>query len=79
MKKFNTNTVESWKHMAEEFLNYKNMNLTDVKTGSDAWTIANRVGILNHAYNDRSVTDGHIQTALEQIFPNAVFKDAKVY
>lgn len=51
----------------------------DVKTGSDAWAIASRSGILHVAYQDRSVTDAHIQTALEAIFPNAVFKDRKRY
>lgn len=50
-----------------------------VKTGSDAWAIASRCGILEEAYRDRDIVDAHIQTALQKIFPNAVFKDAKRY
>jgi hypothetical protein len=36
-------------------------------------------GITREAYADRSVTDGHIQTALGKIFPAAKFLDKKVY
>jgi hypothetical protein len=52
----------------------------DVKTGRDAWAVAHRAGIVTAAYDvGRDVVDAHIQTALQRIFPNAVFKDAKRY
>lgn len=54
-------------------------NRDDVLTGKDAWALAHRAGVTQFCYKDRSVVDAHIQTALEQIFPNAVFKDKKVY
>ena len=53
--------------------------LADVKTGSDAWSIASRSGVLTEAYKDRTMTDAHIQTALEKIFLNATFGDKKRY
>lgn len=67
--------------MADEWLNsvYLGNTRKDIITGSDAWTVASRSGILNEAYKDRTVTDGHVQTALAVIFPNAVFKDKKTY
>lgn len=51
-----------------------------VTTGREAWTIARMAGVTNEAYAlSRDITDGHIQTALERVFPNAVFRDAKRY
>ena len=78
--KIPANVIETWKADIAEWLEYHHgLPLTAVKTGTDAWAIAHRVGITREAYNDPTVTDGHIQTALVRIFPNAVFKDCKVY
>lgn len=59
-----------------------NITKEDVKTGRDAWSIAHKAGITRRAYDlprELGVNDAHIQTALEDIFPNAVFRDAKRY
>ena len=59
-----------------------NYTRADIKTGIDAWSIAHKVGICATAYNlprSLGVNDAHIQTALEALFPNAVFRDAKRY
>lgn len=50
-----------------------------VETGVVAWALAGKLGFLNEAYSDRTITDGHIQTALGQVFPMAKFLDAKRY
>lgn len=80
MQRISKETVEVWRKTATEYL-AKNCNLTpqSISTGRGAWTIAHNCGITREAYNDRAITDGHIQTALEAIFPNAVFRDKKVY
>jgi len=80
MAKFDKATVMKWSHMAETWV-YQQLgtSLEMIKEGRDAWTIAHRCGITTEAYKDRTVTDGHIQTALQTIFVNAVFKDRKVY
>lgn len=79
MAKFNKATVNRWSCMAEEYLSGMDMFREGILTGRDAWAIAHCSGITNEAYEDRTVTDGHVQTALEVIFPNAVFLDRKVY
>ncbi len=80
MARFDGNTVERWRGMASDWLSHAGkMTCADITTGKDAWTVAHRAGITNEAYEDRSVVDAHIQTALESIFPNAVFRDKKVY
>ena len=79
MAKFNDITLKTWAAKAEEFLAPYNLTRSSIMTGRDAWAIASRTNITRDAYEDRNVTDGHIQTALEKIFPNAVFKDKKVY
>jgi hypothetical protein len=68
-----------WTDKAAAFLSAHGFTLNDVKTGVDAWAVAHRSGITKEAYEDANVYDAHIQTALERIFPNAVFKDKKVY
>jgi len=81
MPKFDTETVNRWKDQVNQWF-HENLPWQDaalVQSGVDAWTIAHRAGITREAYVDRDVTDGHIQTALEKIFPNAVFKDRKTY
>tara|TARA_R110000868_G_scaffold76760_10_gene220473 strand:- start:610 stop:846 length:237 start_codon:yes stop_codon:yes gene_type:complete len=61
-------------------LTSSNLSRRDITTGREAWQIAHRAGIVRHAYDiDRSITDAHVQTALEAIFPYAVFKDKKRY
>lgn len=79
MVKFDKATVNRWTCMAEDWLSGRDMFRDGILTGAVAWGVAHRAGITAEAYADRSVTDGHIQTALEAIFPNAVFKDRKVY
>lgn len=65
---------------AEEYLAQHGYALVDIKTGCDAWFVAHKAGITEHAYGlSRDVYDAHIQTVLEKIMPNAVFKDKKVY
>jgi hypothetical protein len=79
MAKFQANIIKLWTEEAAAWLEYRGLDLAAIMTGRDAWAVAHAVGITREAYNDRSVTDGHIQTALAQIFPNAVFKDRKIY
>ena len=81
--KIQNDKVNEWKGLCSSWLqantNAPHLTCDDITTGRDAWAIAHRSGVTNDAYKDRTVTDGHIQTALERIFPHAVFKDAKVY
>ncbi len=80
MAKFDKNTVQTWADDCAAWLeNRHKLKLVDIKTGRDAWAVAHQTGVTREAYSDRSVTDGHIQTALESIFPNAVFNDRKAY
>ena len=75
--KITPDEVKRYRDMAAEWLADK--KTTDILTGSDAWTVANQSGILRLAYQNPSITDAHIQTALEAIFPNAIFKNRKRY
>ena len=81
MAKFDSATVARWASMAETFLQRAGNPGTpkDVYLGAEAWTIAHLSGITSEAYDDRSVTDAHIVTALKQIFPAAIFKDRYAY
>lgn len=80
MPKISKQTVEAWRKRVSDWLaDNHNASPSDVKTGSQAWGIAHTLGIVREAHEDRSVLDAHIQTALEQIFPNAVFKSKKIY
>jgi hypothetical protein len=79
MAYFDKDTVARWKAMATAYLEPKDHTCASVLTGAMAWSVAGNCGITREAYNDRKVVDAHIQTALETIFPNAVFKDKKVY
>lgn len=80
MAYFDKETVTRWTKQAADWLEAKlPVTLADVKTGRDAWTIAHRAGITEEAYKDRNAVDAHIQTALETIFPNAIFSDKKRY
>ncbi len=77
--KFDKATVNRWAAMAADYLGRNGYDIADVKLGAEAWEIAHYVGITNEAYQDRSVLDAHIVTALKAIFPQAVFKDRYAY
>jgi len=78
--KFNTETINRWTAMATEFVAEKcTGQINDEMDGGTAWEIAHRCGITQEAYQDRTVVDAHIKTALQKIFPNAVFKDRYHY
>lgn len=80
MAKFDKETIERWRGMARDWMHVNcEFEPMSVLAGRDAWAVAARCGITREAYADRSATDGHIQTALEKIFPNVVFRDKKVY
>lgn len=85
MARFDATTVDRWRGMIDAYLTAQLTPLGEgvtrmsIRTGSGAWAIAHNAGVTREAYADRSVIDAHIQTALERIFPNAVFKDPKVY
>jgi hypothetical protein len=79
MSKFDKDTVLRFKAMAEEFLEARGLLLTDIEIGQDAWTVAFQSGIYDEVREDRTVVSAHVQTALESIFPNVVFKDKKRY
>lgn len=82
MAYFPKSTVSQWASKASAWLAANTspaLTVNDIATGIDAWTVAHRSGITNAAYEDRNAVDAHIQTALQSIFPNAVFKDAKRY
>lgn len=81
MAYFDQATVEDWAATAERWLiDNHGIAMAAITTGRDAWAIAHRCGITAEAYtSSRYVTDGHVQTALEKIFPNAVFLDKKAY
>lgn len=79
--KIGKDVVERWAKTVTDWLaaNYPQYTRETIKTGRDAWAVAHRAGLTREAYDDRDINDAHIQTALESIFPNAVFKDKKVY
>ncbi len=79
MTKFDNDTLIRWEGMIWNFLGQNGYGIEDVVTGKEAWNVANVVGILSEAYEDRTVIDAHIQTVLEKLFPDAIFKDKKVY
>jgi hypothetical protein len=65
---------------ADSWLAARGYTRADIKTGRDAWAVAHGADITRHAYSlSRDIVDAHIQTALERIFPHAVFSDAKRY
>ena len=82
MAKFDSETIARWTKMADEWLASNQFGVIDrdkVLSGANAWKIAHRSGISYEAYEDMSVVDAHIVTALKQIFPNAEFKDTYSY
>jgi hypothetical protein len=72
-------TIEAWRKRAAAFLKTKGYTIDDVKTGADAWAVANHCDMTREGYRNHDANDAHIQTALEKIFPNAVFTDKKRY
>jgi hypothetical protein len=72
--------LDDYTTRADSWLAARGNARADIKTGRDAWTVAHGAGITSHAYDlARDITDAHIQTALERVFPHAVFHDAKRY
>lgn len=72
--------VQDWTQRADAFLATRDLTRQQITTGRDAWTVAHACGFPTEAYAiSRDIVDAHIQTALAQIFPAAVFKDAKRY
>lgn len=87
MAKFDADTVTRWTGMVDTYIagnfgvldRYGITHRDHVADGSSAWTIAHRSGITVEAYEDRSVVDAHIVSALKQIFKNAKFQDKYSY
>lgn len=81
MAKIDNATVNNWRSLCETWLQNKYSKSLDwITTGKDAWTVAHAVEIPRQAYAlGRDIHDAHIRTALEKIFPKAVFRDKKVY
>jgi hypothetical protein len=78
--KIGAETVDAWRSKAERWLTVRGFSIAQVITGRDAWAVAHGAGITREAYGmSRDVCDAHIQTALEKIFPAAVFQDKKRY
>lgn len=85
MARIDAATADRWRALIDAYLDQQRTPLGEgvtrhtIQTGSGAWAIAHNAGVTREAYADRSILDAHIQTALEKIFPNAKFKDRKVY
>jgi len=73
------NQFDKIKSACHAFCEQRKVPVDEIVTGADAWTVFSRSGVSHEVYADRTVTDGHIQTVLEKVFPNAVFKDRRVY
>lgn len=79
MAKFDHATIERWTAQVDAALAKRGFTREQVTVGADGWAVARLAGIMDEAYQDRDVVDAHIQTALEAILPNCVFKDKKRY
>lgn len=84
MAKIDAETLERWRGMALEWMAHcvapPYNGLEHILLGRDAWTVAHRAMIyLDARDNFPDAYDAHIQTALEKIFPNAIFRDKKRY
>jgi hypothetical protein len=71
-------------NMGEAYLAKHGYTFADVVTGADAWRVLHNSGAYR-AIGDQypggypDYSDGHFQTALAAVMPNAVFRDAKRY
>ena len=66
--------------MIDELLARHDITRDSITEGWQAWKVADMAGVTRDAYEiSRDICDAHIQTVLEKILPNAVFKDAKRY
>jgi len=74
-------TVAGFRDRASAWLAVKHPahTIETIKSGRDAWTVAHGAGIVDECYRVHKAHDAHIQTALEAIFPYAVFRDKKHY
>lgn len=81
MAKFDSVIIARWASAVDTWLKEAGDPGTckDIYLGAEAWVLAHRVGITREAYEDRTVVDAHIVTALKQIFPNAKFSDKYAY
>jgi hypothetical protein len=78
-RKIQPATVSEWRERSAAWLSAANgATLDQVRAPGDAWHIAHKAGFWREA-NDEGINDGPIQTALESIFPNVKFNDAKRY
>lgn len=79
MARIDNETVEAWRKRSADWLTAANgASLEQVTSPADAWHIAHKAGYWREA-NDAGINDGPVQTALEKIFPNVKFNDAKRY
>jgi hypothetical protein len=62
----------------DTFLRDHGMIYTDVTKGTDAWTVAHHIRLTHRAYA-LGYCDGHIQTYLQKLLPNVVFKEKPRY
>ena len=79
MTKISAETVQNWMDRADAYLTKTDYTIADVREGAHAWALANILGFTREAYEDRTVVDAHIKTALQKVFPDAVFKDRYTY
>jgi hypothetical protein len=94
MARINGTDLESLQTLAIAFMsdgdNWQDGKPKDcsmVDSGSLAWSIASKCGITAYCYGDTSrdlpglpgICDAHIKTALQHIFPNAIFRDKYAY
>lgn len=69
MAKFDKATVQVWKAKFEKTCAKHGMTLDDVVGMAGAWNIFRHSDMWD-VYDDRTVTDAHIETAFKKIFPN---------
>jgi hypothetical protein len=79
MAKIDALTIADWLVRADNYCRDKPYKRGDIKSGADAWILANRCDMTRDAYKDPEIVDAHIVTALKVVFPNAVFKDKYHY
>jgi len=79
MAKIDSLTIADWLVRADNYCRDKPYKRGDIKSGADAWILANRCDMTRDAYKDPEIVDAHIVTALKVVFPNAVFKDKYHY